>query len=350
MDSLLEELLGTDNPAAPSAETLAAALAPDAGVESTPWFVKALVGIAAWVAAILLGVFFSLLNLIDTGEEMVMLGGVILVVAVGLKWWARSAIFWGQLSFALVLAGEGLILVGIGTISQETTTVAWALLALEALLFLIYPDALHRILSLLAMVGALLVLFYEWHQPQLLHLLIVGAGLGTVAVGQAEFALLSSRFARFVSPLRYGLAVTLAGLCIFALGDWYGTTAWWISTAGLALVLLYLVSRILRDLEQPLLGPLTLWAVGAIALLCIPAYQTPGLFAALILLMVARWRATDLLLGLATIFLLFFVGAYYYNLNITLLNKSYILMGSGLALLVAWWGLRRVEKTVGSIQ
>ena len=56
MDSLLEELLGTDNPAAPSAETLAAALAPDAGVESTPWFVKALVGIAAWVAAILLGV------------------------------------------------------------------------------------------------------------------------------------------------------------------------------------------------------------------------------------------------------------------------------------------------------
>jgi len=41
-----------------------------------------------------------------------------------------------------------------------------------------------------------------------------------------------------------------------------------------------------------------------------------------------------LLMGLATVFLLFFLSAYYYNLEITLLNKSYILLGTGAVLLV----------------
>jgi len=39
-------------------------------------------------------------------------------------------------------------------------------------------------------------------------------------------------------------------------------------------------------------------------------------------------------MGLATLFLLFFLSAYYYYLDITLLNKSYILMGTGAVLLV----------------
>ena len=55
---------------------------------------------------------------------------------------------------------------------------------------------------------------------------------------------------------------------------------------------------------------------------------------AVIVLLLGYWRANTLLMGLATVFLLFFLSAYYYNLEITLLNKSYILLGTGAVLLV----------------
>ena len=110
----------------------------------------------------------------------------------------------------------------------------------------------------------------------------------------------------------------------------------------MALVLLYLAYRLLYELERPLLSPVGLWALVAVALLLIPAYQTPGILAAVIVLLLGFWRNNVLLMGLATLFLLFFLSAYYYNLEITLLNKSYILMGTGVVLLALRFAFQQV--------
>ena len=71
------------------------------------------------------------------------------------------------------------------------------------------------------------------------------------------------------------------------------------------------------------------------------------ILAAVIALLLGYWRANTLLMGLATVFLLFFLGAYYYNLDITLLNKSYILMGTGAVLLVVRFWFHRVVAVEG---
>ena len=91
-----------------------------------------------------------------------------------------------------------------------------------------------------------------------------------------------------------------------------------------------------------MLSPVGLWALVAVALLLIPAYQTPGILAAVIVLLLGFWRNNVLLMGLATLFLLFFLSAYYYNLDIILLNKSYILMGTGVVLLALRFAFQRV--------
>lgn len=343
LGALLDEL-ATDHLVAPTAERpLPAAIAPAADAESSPWYVKTLVGVAAWIAAFFLGTFLGLLGIIDTAGQMIGWGIGLTIVAIGLKWWLRQSIFWGQLAFAMVLAGQGLLLFGIGDLSQDGTTVALATIGLELALLLLYPDALHRMISVLVIIGALSFLCYDQDLPQLLHALIFATAAGAAFLWQGEFRLLTSRFYAYRTPVGYGLAVALFALCLLALGSWYGATDWWLSAAGLALILLYLINQILRDLAQPLLSRTGLWAMGALLLLCIPAYQTPGILAAVIVLLLGRWRGNGLLLGLATLFLLFFLSAYYYNLEITLLNKSYILMGTGAALLVAWWGVRRQD-------
>ncbi len=348
LGTLLDEL-AQEHLVAPLAERpLPAALAPAADAESSPWYVKTLVGVAAWIAAFFLGTFLGLMGIIDTTGQMIGWGIGLTVVAIGLKWWRRQSIFWGQLTFAMVLAGQGLLIFGIGDLLQDSTTVALAAIGVELVLLVLYPDALHRMISVLAIIGALTFLIYDQDFPQLLHALILVTTAGMTFLWQGEFRLLTGRFYPYRIPVGYGLVLALFGLCLLALGNWLGVTDWWLSATALALVLLYLINQILHDLDQPLLSRVGLWAVGALLLLCIPAYQTPGILAAVIVLLLGRWRGNNLLLGLATLFLLFFLSAYYYNLEITLLNKSYILMGTGVVLLAAWWGVRRPDDKMTS--
>lgn len=93
------------------------------------------------------------------------------------------------------------------------------------------------------------------------------------------------------------------------------------TAAGLAFVLLYLGWLILRDLDLPLLSGAVLLLIAAALLLFLPAMQTPGILAALIGLLGSYWRRDHLLLGVSGAFLLFFIGLYYYNLDLTLLTN-----------------------------
>ncbi len=117
---------------------------------ASPWYVKLLVGFSAWVAAILLGTFFAMANLIDSGQSSLIWGAILTISAIGLCWWLGRSIFWGQLAFALSLAGQGLLIAGVAWDSPSTLSVLLFILVLEFVLFLIYPDTLHRFLSLLA--------------------------------------------------------------------------------------------------------------------------------------------------------------------------------------------------------
>jgi uncharacterized membrane protein len=322
---------GTQSTTQPLPATLPNPLDTDA----SPWYIKALVGIAAWMAAFFLGLFLGAAGLVDSFESMLTLGAILTVAAIVLKWLTPRSIFWGQLAFAVVLAGQGLLIGGFAWWSNQSTNTALFVVALEVVIFALYPDALHRMLSILAITGALTFVLYDQKLPEAIHGLTFLLAIGAVAVWQQELRLLTSRWAPIRAPLGYGLALSLFGVCLLSIADFFfEATQWWFSAAGLAVILLYLAFTLLHELERPVLSPVGLWAVGAVALLLIPAYQTPGILAAVIVLLLGYWRNNVLLMGLATLFLLFFLGVYYYYLDITLINKSYILMGTGVVLLV----------------
>ena len=60
-----------------SERPLPAALAPAHDAESSPWYVKLMVGISAWIAASFLGIFFGAAGLIDTWQSMFIWGGLL---------------------------------------------------------------------------------------------------------------------------------------------------------------------------------------------------------------------------------------------------------------------------------
>jgi uncharacterized membrane protein len=73
--------------------------------------------------------------------------------------------------------------------------------------------------------------------------------------------------------------------------------------------------------------------LGATMLVSLPVLWTPGILAAVIILVLGFQRGNRLLLGLGAVGLAVFLIAFYYHLEITLLVKSLILLGTGLLLL-----------------
>ena len=101
--------------------------------------------------------------------------------------------------------------------------------------------------------------------------------------------------------------------------------------------IIFILIFVLRDKKRKFESWLIL-AVAASVLLGL--FTSPGILAAILLLIIGYEKQDNFLLILSNVFLIGFVYLFYYNLNINLAYKSWILAGSGLLLL----GVRQIAK------
>ena len=116
---------------------------------------------------------------------------------------------------------------------------------------------------------------------------------------------------------------------------------------ALFVLLLFLLSQIVQDLGYGLQNRVVIALAAGCFLLLVPSLRMPGILAALIVLVLGFWRSNRGLMGLASIFLVFYIWAYYYSLEWTLLVKSLVLLGSGGILLAVRFFILRFISDAG---
>lgn len=305
---------------------------------STPWYIQLAVGVSAWIAALfIIGFIVTGIFLTESAVAYSVTGLLFCGAAVGVKRFFPRSIFAGQLTLAVSLAGQGLFISGVGIGTEEIVPTALATILLEAVLIGLYPGNLHRFISALVIVGALLaILLVEAELYESTHILVIGlAGLALLAwYGDTRFMV--EGWADLSRPLGYAAVVSMFGLLVpSAIPEVDFAEAWWVSTLGLLLIfyaLLFLMRK--RDnlqLSQTMMGAVA----GGGLILALVTWQAPGIVAAITMLLLGFWRGHRLLMGLAIGFLAFFIGAFYYNLDLSLLEKSWILLASGILLFIA---------------
>jgi hypothetical protein len=326
----------------------------------TPWYIRTMLGIAGWIGALFL------LGFVGAGFAFVMksvaaslLLGTILCASAATLFRVKSGNdFASQFAFALSLAGQALILAGL---AQEWrshfATIAFVMAAVEAALFLLIPNFLHRVwtatsgiyaavlvlndFGLHAYTLALLLAAFtsvwlnEFSHPRRASLFrALGYGLALVAL----FKLLTSGV--------YGLEMLLGGrhaalsLPGGALGPWIG--------AGLIGAVLLTTVQILLSREgvAATSGPGRA-ALAAAAILALISLKAPGIGLTLTILLVGHAHGNRVLAGLGIIGLLAYLSHYYYALDFTLLEKSALMAASGTALLGARLALRHLWPESG---
>lgn len=337
------------------AEGLVAGERPAADKAASPWYVRAMLGIAGWIGAFFLllfvGVGFSFV--MDDGAAAIVVGAVCCGAAYFLFRQFDGNDFAGQFALAISMVGQMLIVVGLSQyLKPEQAPLYLAVAAVEVGLALLVPNFLHRVL---ATCGAAIALALAVYVLQLhgLSAPLICAGLAFVWLEPKRWAGDGSLW----RPVGYGLVLALllaelfrlvgGGGDMFATGG-YGAPQTWLALHGpmigrglIALVLAWLAFAICRREGLEPANRTTILAVVAALAFGLLALDAPGLASAVLVLLLGFAAGNRILMAVAILSLLGFVSHYYYSLHATLLEKSGLLAVTGLVLLGACFALRR---------
>jgi hypothetical protein len=299
-----------------------------------PWYVRLFTGVSAWIAAILFIGFLFGANILE-GEIGALISGIVFIgIAIGVNLLELRNDFVGQVGLALSLAGQALFIYGIVALFDDSLLVPLLIIAVEIGLIIAYQDRFHRFLSAVIIVATLLYVIFDQDAYELIHVLILGLTLSVTFLILRERHFQISGHEDIFQPVGIGISVSFLSMLLLPIGGDLFIRSWWITAVLQLGVFIYVILEIAAELQVPWKTGAVPWLLFGAVILTFPALRMPGILGAALLLVLGFWRSNRLLIGIASVFLLFYLGAFYYTLAWTLLQKSVALMGTGVFLLL----------------
>ncbi|MDH4109115.1 MAG: DUF4401 domain-containing protein [Gammaproteobacteria bacterium] len=339
-----------------AAEQLIDGAAADRGRELTgqmyaiqPWYVRTMVGFGAWLASLLLVGFIASFGFAVEGSHVV----IGLALAAGSVFLRRryETDFYVQSALAVSLAGQLMFALGVAELLDwdQPEAIVLAMLSLAALMFVAFPDRIHRVLMVLIVSGSFVVLVYLWKFNWLVPVLGPFFAAALVVLQSTQGSWYEADRGGLVRPLQSGLMLSSFGClllsAVYILPELHLRFVFyprpWISTLLLGALLLYVAGDAWRSLlaADSKTGRITVYAllVGIAA----AAWAAPGILLALVVALLGARSGNHVLAGAGVVFLAVFLAAFFYGIETTLLVKSMTLVATGIVILVARWLMLR---------
>lgn len=322
----------------------------------TPWYIRTMLGIAGWIGALFLlgfvGVGFAFVT--KSVSASLIVGAMLCAAAATLFRVKPENDFASQFAFAVSLAGQALILTGLAKEwHSHFNLIAIAMAAVEAALFLLIPNFLHRVWAATSGIYAATLVFNDFGLHAYTPALLLAA-FAWVWLNEFSYPLKAS----LLRALGYGLTLvalhTLLSANVYGMGLLLGgrhtvlpppggALGPWIGAGLIGIVLFIAVQKLLNREGVPAMAGPSLAALAAAAILALISLKAPGIGLTATVLLVGHAQGNRVLAGLGILGLLAYLSHYYYTLDFTLLEKSVLMACSGAALLAArlafrhWW-------------
>lgn len=336
--------------------------------DSAPWYVRTMLGIAGWIGALfMLGALFSgFWSFFESEIASGVLGLIACFVAILIYRSMKHNDFMAQFGFAISLAGQGLLTFGMlqglelfeggDEFIGRVRLLALIMVVLQLILFIMIPNFLHRIWSGVIGIGALTFLMIQFgFYPFSLAVLLAAAAI--VWLKEFEWA----KYNSMVQALGYSL-VFVCFIHLVTENHVIGMSRFWQETFGvtalggawgnnlssflLGFVLIAVVFVLLTRAKVKWLSGKGIAALFLALFIAVLGIWTPGITIALVFVILGYAHGNKVLTGVGLVTLVIFMSQFYYQLELTLLYKSLVLVVSGLALLL----IRQLMKSFWSQQ
>lgn len=292
--------------------------------------------------------FFMAAGLYESGIGLVLFGSAFLIGAELLVRHkgdsAKDAI-----GVSLNITGYMLLAMGTGQLTENTTVVAVILACLALLVIVFSESAICVFLGVLVLSQSLvgLVMIHKvYHLSHAIVILLAGA-LTYMSMCEAKLISASPKMNLKYGPIRMGVIFSLViMLALFVHQKFLSTNIeqFWVSSAFLISCLFVLVYHVLKHVTG-ISRKTKLMMYVCCALLLAPTLFTPSIPGALLILLTSFYIGHKPGFWVGLLALVYFVILYYYDLNMTLLVKSIVLMASGLLFLGGFLLLNRYLKS-----
>jgi len=310
-----------------------------------PWYIRAMVGFGAWLASLLLIGFVGGMSIAMDGGYLIVGLGLIAAALVLRKRFDTDFVV--QSTLAVSLAGQVIFVYGIAKfVSSVNIELTLAIIVIvNVILFVVFPDRIHRVLSIFFASGALAVLLYFLEFNSAIPLLGPAFAAALIFVHKHQVQLVANGFGVYVRPLMSGLMLSAFGFLILStiyvlpeLGiDFEFYPRPWISTVLFGVLILYLGAQLWPQVLDGGKAIAPQIIQGLMLVVIAAAWAAPGLLLALVVTMLGASFGNRTFVRAGIAFLAVFIGAYFYGIEITMLTKSITLVGTGVAVLLARW-------------
>ena len=332
----------------------------DAFVESRtflqPWYIRTMVGFGAWLASLLLIGFVAGFTIaFEGGYAIVGLAFIVAAIFVRRK---NDNDFLVQASLAVSLAGQALLAWGIvDALGSDNFEVFLMLgVVLSTVMFVIFPDRIHRVLMVLFVAASATALLYFWKFNAVVPVVGPMLAAAVVYLHGRQSDLIANGYGQYVRPLMNGLMLSAFGVLllstVYILPE-LGTVEPqiyprpWISTVLFGGMLLYMGAKIgsnptdsISSGGRQVIALLMVIVIGA-------SWFAPGLVLALIVVELGAASGHKSFIGAGIAFFAVFLATYFYGIEITLRTKSLTLVGAGVVVLLARWLILKMTKPNG---
>jgi len=319
-------------------------------MDTQPWYIRSMVAFGAWVASLLLVLFFVGVGFIAEGAFLVI--GLLLVGAATLLRYKYENDFLVQLTLACSLSGQALIAFGIVEIFDPDNGYGFTtfVIALSVLMFFIFPDRIHRVITVLVAAFALGALIIGEHHLNINPFVGPLLAIAMVWFYQKQASFFASGKGHLVRPLITGLMLAAFGFLmistVYILPSVYVSDSLyprpWISTLMLGALLIYVGNIVWPHISVNPNSTATLIFFTILLVVIAAAWAIPGLLLALIVILLGVHSGDRLFIGAGLAFLVIFISAYFYGTQVSMLTKSITLISTGTVVLIARWLLLKL--------
>ena len=310
--------------------------------------IKALTILGGFLAASTFLGFLGAAGLYESAVAMMVVGVMFLV---GAEWLIQSKkeATADSIGVAFNIMGYLLLGIGVGQLTESASAVCGVLACAAVLVLLFSESAICVFISVLVLNGSLLGLIYDNKIYNVAHGLVVllAAVLTYMSLNEAKLITASPKLNAKYRPVRMGVVFSLVltlGLLVHQKLLSSNVQHFWIASLFLIACFLYLLYRVMKEAAITNTKTQVAFYTCCILLLA-PTIFTPSIPGALLVLLSSFYIGHRPGFWVGLLALVYFVILYYYDLNMTLLAKSGVLVASGLLFLGGFVLLNRYLKS-----
>jgi len=310
--------------------------------ERLPWYVRLVVGVGAWITAVVLmflggAIVFVALEF-ETGGALAFIGAAYLWVGLWVIRRPERGIFANQLGLATAAAGAALVSGGFAAEAEEVWVGVPIAVAVAAAIFMVSSNRILQFLVSALAAGFFVATLVIERTPYALDIVALATPVGLYLMLRPP--------ERDIAPAAIVLLLLFPLYSIFIVPDAYWVRdiqmGGWIARGIHMALFLWLVSLHWKQRANHGLNQGAIAFIVAALLVCL--LLPPGGSAALLIMTYAYVVGSTPFATLGVVLQAQYLIRYYYSLEMTLLNKSILLMAVGAILLVAWWLAERGRK------